>query len=273
MQSRFFQSIYLWKFFCPLFIMSFWLTGATIHAQGEHDSQRWQKTFSTINRDSTHVSKPQFSTDGRFVAVTTVPLGTETASWARTELYETETGKLRHVFPGYTPRWLGESNEEQFLQLETLDRSMVTYIIGDTIQEAPLPRNVQPIPPTQNQRLSPISPDYQFTVDLDYPTTIRVAHHPSNGCRDIPEWQVDVIPFEEYIARVVPAETPAGWPVDALAAQAVAARTYAWRQILAQRAEYDVTDWANFQMMCDKRYPNSDTAVTLDDRPISGYAG
>jgi hypothetical protein len=94
-----------------------------------------------------------------------------------------------------------------------------------------------------------------------YPATIRVAHHASNTCRQVPAGQVDVVPFEDYVARVVPSEIPASWGFDALAAQAVAARTYAWQHILAAKPDFDVSDWANYQVMCDARYPASDEAV------------
>lgn len=223
----------------------------------------------------THTSRPRISPNGHFAAITVVPMGTETAFLARTYLYETKTNTLRDILPGYTPRWL---NNGAILQLETVDRGLRYYAVGNAIRELEFSVGDQ-----QPNAEEPILPELRLStpLSLTYPTTIRVAHHPSNGCRDLPEWQVDEIPFEEYIARVVPAETPASWPRNALAAQAVAARTYAWRQILVGRSDYDVTDWANFQMMCDDRYANSDTAVAmtagiylvaLDDptkRPIS----
>jgi hypothetical protein len=39
--------------------------------------------------------------------------------------------------------------------------------------------------------------------------------------------RVETMPLEEYLRAVVPAEMPAGWPLEALKAQAVASRTYA----------------------------------------------
>ena len=39
--------------------------------------------------------------------------------------------------------------------------------------------------------------------------------------------EVTAMPLEEYLGAVVPAEMPASWPLEALKAQAVAARTYA----------------------------------------------
>ncbi|MEZ4614675.1 MAG: SpoIID/LytB domain-containing protein [Caldilineaceae bacterium] len=188
--------------------------------------------------------------------MTVVPLGTETAFLARTRIYDLTTDRLRLTFPGHTPQWLDNG---RILQLETMARGLVYYLIDGTIREVA----VSEVPDDAARALST---NRNATVPGgEYPSTIRVAHHPSNGCRDVPEWQIDIIPFEEYVARVVPAETPSWWPVDALAAQAVAARTYAWRQILVGRADYDVTDWANFQMMCDARYPNSDNAAKLTE--------
>jgi len=45
---------------------------------------------------------------------------------------------------------------------------------------------------------------------------------------------VNVLDLEEYVAAVVASEMPAGWPDDALRAQAVAARSYAMAQKLAR---------------------------------------
>ena len=42
---------------------------------------------------------------------------------------------------------------------------------------------------------------------------------------------VNTLPLEQYLRGVVPAESPASWPIEAVKAQAVAARGYAWRRI------------------------------------------
>jgi SpoIID/LytB domain protein len=52
---------------------------------------------------------------------------------------------------------------------------------------------------------------------------------------------VDTLPLEDYVRGVVTREMPASWPAEAIAAQAVAARTYAVRSRSAARA-YDVCD-------------------------------
>ncbi|MCB0062850.1 MAG: hypothetical protein KDE19_12065, partial [Caldilineaceae bacterium] len=237
-------------------------TAATNSQRSPTDLLALQQQFARKDEKS-HISKPVISPNGRFAAVTVVPLGTETANLARTELRDLHTGRVRTVLPGFTPRWLEGG---AMLQLETMDRGLVTYLISDTLADkgiVALPPVTTEIDANRNTNLPDNTLGPVQLVPATYPTTIRVAHHPSNGCRDVADWQVDTIPFDEYVARVVPAETPAWWPIDALAAQAVAARSYAWRKILLGRADYDVTDWANFQMMCDDHYPNSDTAAAM----------
>ncbi len=76
--------------------------------------------------------------------------------------------------------------------------------------------------------------------------------------------RVDVLDLEEYLRGVVPAEMPASWPGQALAAQAVAARTYALRAIAHPRhasAGADLCDTAQCQAYGDARYASSDEAV------------
>ena len=57
--------------------------------------------------------------------------------------------------------------------------------------------------------------------------------------------------LKKYLTRVVPSEMPATYEKEALKAQAVCARTYAWKQIQEQRLhelEADVDDTVNFQV-------------------------
>lgn len=54
---------------------------------------------------------------------------------------------------------------------------------------------------------------------------------------------VNVVPLETYLLGVVPGEMPKDWPIEALKAQAVAARTYAVANLLRGRS-YDLySDW------------------------------
>ncbi|MFQ5577498.1 MAG: SpoIID/LytB domain-containing protein, partial [Anaerolineae bacterium] len=111
-------------------------------------------------------------------------------------------------------------------------------------------------------------------ANLSPPDTIRVKHHPSNTCRSVPVGQIDAIPFEEYVKRVVPAEVFPSWPENTLKAQAVAARTYAWHQILIHQSwDFDVTDWVDYQAMCDLTTPATDAAVAATRGQYLAYNG
>jgi SpoIID/LytB domain protein len=60
---------------------------------------------------------------------------------------------------------------------------------------------------------------------------------------------VNVVPLEAYVKGVVPSEVPALWPDDAVAAQAVAARTYAVRERADSGSRYyDLCDTAHCQV-------------------------
>lgn len=68
--------------------------------------------------------------------------------------------------------------------------------------------------------------------------------------------------LEEYLRRVVPSEMPQSYGLEALKAQAICARTYAWRQIQGNSySEYGahVDDSVNFQV-----YNNTSTAESTD---------
>jgi hypothetical protein len=99
------------------------------------------------------------------------------------------------------------------------------------------------------------------------PDTILVKHDDSgNLCRDRPEGAIDTYGFEPYLQRVIPHEVPASWPAESLKAQAVAARTYAWRKLLDRRAEtpypgFDVWDSTRDQYMCDWTDTRTNAAV------------
>ncbi|MDQ6714280.1 MAG: SpoIID/LytB domain-containing protein [Candidatus Dormibacteraeota bacterium] len=60
---------------------------------------------------------------------------------------------------------------------------------------------------------------------------------PKGGATILP---VNVLPMEDYLKGVVPAEMPPYWGVEALKAQAIAARTYALRKISAGGGDFDL---------------------------------
>ena len=206
-----------------------------------------------IDQVGAHLGPPQFSPDRQRLAVVVVPTGNETAALARVYLFDAVTGQPLGDWAGHTPRWQADEtlrwrDGQDEVQLDPATGRASRVRSADKADEEP-------------SLAASLLATHSVLLAPPFPETIRVRHHASNGCRNLPAGQVDVIPFEEYVARVVPAEMPAFWDFDALAAQAVAARTYAWLQILVGRPDYDVTDWANFQVMCDARYPSSDEAA------------
>lgn len=62
---------------------------------------------------------------------------------------------------------------------------------------------------------------------------------------------INILPLEKYLEAVVPSEMPSIYEIEALKAQAVCARTYAWKQMQGSRlSEYwaDVDDSVSYQV-------------------------
>ena len=87
---------------------------------------------------------------------------------------------------------------------------------------------------------------------------------------------VNTLPMELYLRPVVAAEVSPSWPVEALRAQAVAARSYAAHEALGRAGKsFDVFDstrsqaypgavWydASWQVVRNREHPNTDAAIT-----------
>jgi len=74
--------------------------------------------------------------------------------------------------------------------------------------------------------------------------TIRVMRYETN--------EIEVLPFEEYIVGVVAGEMPVSFHIEALKAQAVAARNYAYKKIQYNKEnDYDVIDTTANQVYKD----------------------
>ena len=86
---------------------------------------------------------------------------------------------------------------------------------------------------------------------------------------------VNVLPLEHYLRGVVPSEMQAGWPQQALRAQAVAARTYAVHERGDRNPTYDVCDTAACQAYGGASAEASSTtrAVTETRGEVLTYAG
>lgn len=76
---------------------------------------------------------------------------------------------------------------------------------------------------------------------------------------------INTVPLEEYLEGVVPSEMPSSYPEEALKAQAVCARTYAWKQMQEKSLEKygaDVDDSVNYQVYNNiERQDSSSKAV------------
>ena len=75
---------------------------------------------------------------------------------------------------------------------------------------------------------------------------------------------VNELPIESYLRGVVPAEVPAGWPVEAVKAQAIAARSYAAYRLHPSTGTFDIYDNTRSQMYLGKlvEKAGSDAAVS-----------
>ncbi len=202
-----------------------------------------------------HLGHIQVNPDGSLLAFDLFPTGTETVSLGQIRIYDLASGSPVATMAGHAPVW----NELSQLEFTTPDQMVATFDLS-TGQQVVM--SEQSSRETQEEFLLFSSPGIEGTFQ---PTSIRVRHHPQNYCRQgVAENEVVELPLEEYVARVLPAEVPPTWEMEALKAVAIAARTYAWNKIyqnLPGTYPYDVTDWANNQVMCDYRHKRSDMAV------------
>jgi stage II sporulation protein D len=85
---------------------------------------------------------------------------------------------------------------------------------------------------------------------------------------------INILPLESYLRGVVPAEVPATWPTEAVKAQAVAARTYAWSRLKDTR-DWDVVPTAANQVYggYQHEHPASDAAVSATANLVLTYQG
>ncbi|PJZ47929.1 SpoIID/LytB domain-containing protein [Leptospira saintgironsiae] len=85
---------------------------------------------------------------------------------------------------------------------------------------------------------------------------------------------INRVPLEEYLYSVVPSEVPAGWPTEALKAQAICSRTYAIREILNKKdTAYDVESTVNSQAYSGmvKENPRTTQAVRDTEGVLAVY--
>lgn len=90
------------------------------------------------------------------------------------------------------------------------------------------------------------------------------------------------LPMEDYLRSVVPSESPSSWRPDALAAQAVAARSYAEhaRRAAGSASSYDICDSTACQVFSGttvngsaKEFASTNTAVAMTAGTVLTYGG
>jgi len=187
---------------------------------------------------------------GTAVALIKTPLGSQVDSAAELWRVDLPTGSATRLSQNNavdrSPVWSGDGRRLAVIRNERVmtvpaDRLLVQQFAVD--------------PPPPAARLA-------AQAQLVPPATIRVIHHASNTCRNVPVGQIDTIAFEDYVKRVVPHEVFPSWPAETLKAQAVAARTYGWDKYLQDPGgAYHVTDWVNHQYMCDTTVASTNQAV------------
>ena len=218
------------------------------------------------------LGRADLAPDGSWLVVARFPRGNEVAALG--ELWRLDVAARR-----WTQLTANDSEERSFAI--SPDGRQVAFLRGGDVWRIPADRTTAEPLRSPPPALPALAPDSH-----DPPDTIRVKHvGPGSGvsnpnrCRpEVPEGQVDVIPFEEYVRRVVPYESPSSWHIETLKAQAVAARSYAWIYVLAPAgANYDVTDTTSHQYMCgpttDPQYANSNAAVDATAGQHLSYNG
>jgi len=118
------------------------------------------------------------------------------------------------------------------------------------------------LPPEGFSGESPVIPRAVSASAASVPAYVRIRLGDGSHCS---------LTMDEYLRGVVPTEMPASWPLEALKAQAVAARTYA----AAYHASYGYICATTACQAWDptRRHPNSDVAVTATTGQVMTYQG
>ena len=145
---------------------------------------------------------------------------------------------------------------------------------------------------TTTWRVTVTAPDGSTLYNAAAPSSIRIR--PGSGATTLQLWSrpsaydryrgvlrligktdataavnaVNELPMETYLRGVVPAEVPASWPVEAVKAQAIAARSYAAYRLHPATGSYDIYDDTRSQMYLGKLVEKAGS-----DAAIAGTAG
>jgi len=89
--------------------------------------------------------------------------------------------------------------------------------------------------------------DDEITFNFSQNSIVRVLNEETNT--------INYVPIEEYVVGVVAGEMPVSFEIEALKAQAVAARSYVMIQMQRNiKKDYDVVDTVKNQVYLDKEY-------------------
>jgi hypothetical protein len=230
--------------------------------------------------------QPSWSPDGRKLVLDRTPSGSETAPYAELWLVAADGSSVKRLTNNLQeesrPAWSPDGRSIAFLRGGDL------WVRGAAPDTA-----APPVLATEEQRRSrPVPPALETlaaggagggvgvasVVPLTPPATIRVKHSANFSHSWCPNyWPADITTysFEQYLKWVVPSEMGAGQPSEALRAQAVAARSYAWvRTITHATWDFDVTDWTEYQAMCPGKADwRSDAAVDATSGQYVDFQG
>lgn len=209
------------------------------------------------------LGRPALAPDGRWLVLSRAPLGAGTADLGELWRYDIAAD-----------RWtrLTYNNLEETSPAISPDGTQIAFLRAGALWTRPstpdAPREVPPLPPPDLAQ----SPPRQVAAPeaLTPPATIRVLHVEENTCRPgVPVGQVDVVPLEEYVPRVLRTETiVSSWTDAALKANSIAERSYAWALILNPKypgADYDIKDWTQDQAYCECWWTGGQQRCGLDD--------
>ena len=136
--------------------------------------------------------------------------------------------------------------------LHTLD--VTTLKLGAGLQVAVDGQPAAPLPPPLT-----LAPADGSTLTLGRPYRGQIVVDVVDGKLRA----IDVVPLEQYLDGVVPAEMPSTWPAEALKAQAVAARSYALATRLGA-APFDVYGDTRSQLYLGVKAEQRSTTAAVD---------
>jgi SpoIID/LytB domain protein len=159
----------------------------------------------------------------------------------------------------------------------TPDRWRVRVVVGGCVLEARTAGNWSKFPLRQGEQNTPCPVMFTATghlVRLVLPGGVTRAYRGSITAQQVSSGKVvtvNRVNLESYLRSVVPAESPAYFHLEALRAQAVAARTYAKRFIRAG-GSYDICDSTACQVYKGVGVVNSRGSINAAEQPATDAA-